>query len=303
MNASQHFNHYALQHIYVRAEDCGVIFYSLEDRLVYYTISACMAKRHKIVVAAAAIMFTHTHQSIAAHTLGQIHNYLHDANSSFARMYNNHYGRCGRLFDRHPGRSQKKSSKEQRTNLIYVFNNHVEKQLCRSSTDERWAFLPYFLSPHPFSQPINLKQSSKEMRRFIKLVDRRVNRGAPLDYKDLNTIFTKLYSFEKEQFVDYVISKYNWIDPNYSISLFKDLDSMIRAIDSSTGSEYSIKEEFTKFADTQYVNLIRYAESHDLIASIHTMSKPQKINLVNSLCRYGEYATPVLSKFFHICHE
>ena len=33
------------QHIYIRSVNQFVIFYSMEDRLVYYTIFAVMAKR------------------------------------------------------------------------------------------------------------------------------------------------------------------------------------------------------------------------------------------------------------------
>lgn len=301
--SGEHYNKYALQHIYQRAEDRGVIFYSIEDRLVYYTLSACMAKRHNIRVAAAAIMFTHTHQSIVAQSLPQIRAYLHDTNSSFARMYNNRYGRTGRLFDKSPGRSQKYSSKEQRTNLIYVFNNHVEKHLCHSASEERWDFLPYFIKQNPFSKPIDRKKMSKGLRRFTKLVDRRADRGHPLDYYDLERVFAILPAYETEQFIDYVISQYKWIDYSYALSLFKDLESMIRAIDSSTGSEYSIKEEFIKYDDTQYSKLIEHADSHNFLHSIHSMPELQKTRYANNLFRNYGFAALIISKFFHIPHK
>lgn len=294
------FNRNSIQHLYLRADDLGMIFYSVIDRLVYYTVSACVAKRHNITVAAASLMFTHMHQSVIADTLEAIECYLHDSNTSFARMYNNHYGRKGKLFRERPGIAQKYSTKDKRTNLIYVFNNQVEKKLCARAIEERWDFLPYFVSDHPFSAPIDLEKASKPLRQALKLVDRRVSKGKPLKYKDFDRIFAQLQPDEIEQFVDYVITQYKWIDYSIATSLFGNTDSLIKAIDSTTGSEYSINEEFTARDDTQYLRLLKHSNANGLISTIYTMEDSQKEEIANQLHNRYNFDKLILSKFFHI---
>ena len=52
------------EHIYIRSINQFVIFFSMEDRLVYYTVFAVMAKRYGVTVLALALMFDHIHHLI-----------------------------------------------------------------------------------------------------------------------------------------------------------------------------------------------------------------------------------------------
>lgn len=301
-NSNRAFSTSAAQHIYQRSIDHGVIFYSLEDRIVYYTISATKAKIRNVRLAAASIMFTHTHQSLYANSLRDIDGYLHDIGTSFSRAYNCRYGRTGRLVERRPGRSQKKRDKDKRSNLIYVYNNHVEKGLCKSALEERWSFLAYAFSNHPFSEEINIKRISKPLRRFLKLVDRRVERNQPLKYSDLDRIMPMLSNVEQEQFVDYVIKKYSWIDFNLAVKEFKDIQSMLTAVESSTGSEYDINEDYSPDKDWVYLDLVRIAEKNTFIREIYKMTKQEKLKLLNSLNRKTSATKDQLGKFLHFIY-
>lgn len=289
----------AIQHICQRAVDRGVIFYTTEDRLVYYTLAAVKSKRYRVTVSAASLMFTHTHQSVTAPSLEILRQYLHDTNTSFARLYNFRYSRTGCLFDKPPGRSQKTTPKEQRSNAVYVYNNHVEKKLCTRAIQERWSFVAYAASDHPFSDKLDIKKTSQALRKAIRLVNRRVKNLHGLEYQDLDKILPALDSYEREQFIDYVISRYAWIDFNKAISLFGNLNSLIVALDSTTGAEYEIKEEYTQLSDRPYFELINLTENRGNLQDIYSMSKEEKEDLIFWALRSTSASPYQLEKFFH----
>lgn len=290
----------ATQHIYQRTEDHGVIFYTIEDRLVYYTIASVKAKRCGIIVLSASIMFTHLHQSVKAPSMRILHKYLHDTDTTFARLYNHRYGRKGRLFEKPPGFSQKESSKEQRSNLIYVYNNHVEKKLCTKAIQERWSFLAFGATDHPFSREIRIKEASNVLMKAIRLVDRRVQKKNGLEYKDLDKILPNLDKIEYEQFVDYVIHRYGWIDFDAAISFFGSFEEMETAINSTTGGEYSIKEEYSPLSDNAYLELISLAKKYGYIDKVLSMNHEEKEAFAVSAFRATSAARYHVKKFLHV---
>lgn len=286
----------AMQHIYNRSADCGVIFYSVQDRLVYYTLAATTARKYGIVVCAASIMFTHVHQSCRAKSLEILRKYLQDLNSTFARAYNHEHGLSGELFGRQPGISQKPSWKAIKTNLIYVYNNHVEKKICRRAIEERWAFLAYAFSDHPFSEPVT--NPSKAIRKAFSLVNRRVKNNNNLRYYDLKRIFATLDTIETEQFIDYVISKYSLISFNEPARYFKDIESMVIAIDSNEGGEFNIKEDFYNSPDTPFVQLVSFCKSNGISDALK-LSDYQKEKCIRYLQRHTTISNFHLIRFFH----
>lgn len=297
---SKQFSPYAFQHIYQRANDLGVIFYSDLDRIVYYTIDAVASKKYGITVHAASIMFTHTHKSITAKTVSSMFRYLDSIGTSFARMYNTHYGRSGPLFCRIPGIAQKKSSKDKRTNLIYVFNNHVEKKLCTHAEEERWSFLAYAKSNNPYSEPIDYGNISKPLKKSLRLVERRIIKQRPIEYVDLEKILPILNSTEREQFIDYVISHYSLIDFGSASTEFNCTDDMFTAIHASTGSEYSINEDFTSLPDTPFLELIDFAKRREILDKIYQLEETQKSNYVVCALESTAASRQHLEKFFHM---
>lgn len=289
----------AIQHIYQRAIDRGVIFYTVEDRLVYYTLAAVNSKKHGVRVYSASIMFTHLHQGVQARTMNILRAYLRDSNCAFVRLYNNRHSRTGRLFEKPPGCSQKETSKDKRSNEIYIFNNHVEKKLCSRAVEERWSLLAYALSDHPFSKELDFKKASKTLQKAIRLVDRRIKKLKGLEYTDLDKILPNLDVTEHEQFIDYVISQYAWIDFSAAESLFEDRESMILAIDSTTGNEFDINEEYSKLSDSPYQELVNFAAEEGVLNDIFGLDASPKANLIMNAYRNTSAKLYHLRKFFH----
>lgn len=292
----------SIQHVYQRSLDRGVLFYTVADRLVYYTLAAVKSKKHNVRVYAAALMFTHIHQSLAPYSLDDLLWYLHDLDTSFVRLYNARYHRTGRLFDQRTGRSQKLSLKEKRTNLIYVYNNHVEKGLCRHAVDERWSLLAYAMSDHPFS-PEMKKPVSRHLSRALKLVDRRVEAGKALEYCDLDGIFSRLDRTELQQFIDYVISRYRLVDFEGAAAHFGSLENLIAAADATTGGEYDIREDYSKDRDTGYAILARNAAANGYLRDIFVLSDEARLEAAEMSVRLAGVSLDQIRRFFRLPRE
>ena len=253
--SSRKFFPRGIQHIYQRAKDKGVIFYDDIDRLIYFSIDSVMSKRHKVQVLGLSIMFTHLHKNIIANTKRQMSSYVQDTTSVFARAYNYYHNRKGNLFQARFGSASRTDEKKIRTAIAYQYNNHVEKGLCKHPEEERWCFLAYYDSDHPFSKPIDPDNISKNLRRAIRLIDRRAEKGQYLKYSLLEDIFSTLTPEEKEQFIDHTISKYMFIDFDKATSYYNSFDAMKASFDDNTGSERTIKEDYDAFSDLDYVRI------------------------------------------------
>lgn len=203
------------------------------------------------------------------------------------------------MFDRPVGHSCKLTAKEKRSALIYVFNNHVEKGLCREAIEERWSFIAYAFSSHPFSEEINKKKASGALLKALRLIDRRISKNKALEYADLDRILPKLNEMETEQFVDYVISHYAWIDFPHTVSRFQSLDALIVALNSTTGSEYGIKEDFTREKDTGYISLLEYARREGVLKRIFTMSGSEKLEFIINARHETQARDSQLKRFLH----
>lgn len=302
MKTSKFYFADAVQHVYQRAKDHGVIFYSLEDRLVYYTLAAVKSKKFGVTVLAAAVMYTHLHQSLRACKLSRLRKYLNSLNSTYARLYNRHYHRENGFFDWNPGRAQKSSPKAKRSNIIYVFNNHEEKRLCDKALEERWSLLAYAKSDHPFSKAIDYKYASDQMMKAIRLVDKRLEEASYLSYKDLAKILPQLSETEIEQFADYVIDQYKLIDYEAAGELFGGIDNMIASIGNTTGSEFDLKEDYTSVTDEAYVELIEYADKEGFAYKVYRLELNEKLEWVNKAKILTTATLHHLCKFFHIQH-
>jgi REP element-mobilizing transposase RayT len=62
-------------HIYQRARDRGIIFYTVIDRLVYLSILSVKSRQYEVKVLAVSIMFSHIHQSCRAGNKERIYKY------------------------------------------------------------------------------------------------------------------------------------------------------------------------------------------------------------------------------------
>lgn len=244
-------------HVYQRAVDRGVIFYTLADRLVFYSTCASVMAKYGIPCYAASVMYTHTHLSCQPESMTQLDACVRDYSSSFARAYNHEHGRTGDLYDKPYGRSVKSTSKDVRSNLLYVFNNHVEKKLCRVATEERWSFLAFADSSHPFSEPLSQSTMSRRLCRALNLVDRHVAKLQPLKYSDVKKALRDLDRKETEQYVDYVIHTYGLVDFSFGKKMFGGFSNLVAATESTAGDEWEINEDFYGVSDLPYQALCR----------------------------------------------
>jgi len=289
------FDSHAVYHFYQRAADRGIIFYSIEDRLVYYTLAAVKSKKYGVIVLAAAIMFSHIHQSLQALKEQSICLYLKTLDSSFSRLYNHHYSRSGRLFEKRSGRSRKSGLKSQKTNLIYVFNNHVEKGLVKYARESRWSFLPYAIFDNPFSK--QTENPSSILRKAYALVDRRVRKNKALEYVDLDKIFPLLSQSERQLFIDYVISRYKLINFTETINRFGSFETMELAINSTTGGEYDIAEEYSRESDVAYEQMS--VIFHQILKKIYNFSEDEVVGFVNDAMRLTSASPGQVLRFLH----
>ena len=78
--------------------------------------------------------------------------------SRYVKEFNARTGRSGALFDPRYGSAMKKDGKKIRSAIAYLFNNAVEKHLCKKAEDYKWNFLSYFM-------PLKVKKS--EWRRYM----------------------------------------------------------------------------------------------------------------------------------------
>ena len=255
----------AIQHIYKRTVDKGVLFYRLEDRLVYYTITAVKARRHRVVMLAMSLMYTHIHRAVRSVDALQLAMFERDVDSTFAKERNREAGRTGPVFDSPYGRSSKRNEKEIRTCLIYIFNNPKEKRLCRRAEEDRWNFLAYYDRKYPFSRRPVLSRERQCLRNALKEVEHESAAGRYLRYSLIHKLLAPLSPDEREVLTDHIIQVYFPFDRETCVSMFDSLEDMLHAPDVVTGSEFDVGEEYESHSDVPYRAMCSIAENYGLL--------------------------------------
>ena len=258
-----------MNHCYQRAENGMLLFYCVSDYLVYFTHYCILARRYHIRVLALCMMPDHLHESVIVATGRSLALFKKRLNSQFARVHNEVCHMEGQLFEESYGIAPKIGGKAERTNLIYVGNNGVERNLCSRAEEYRWSFLAYAVSSNPFSNRLVIRESRWPMRRAVKEVKACFKSLKSLTYSQLQRLFAPLTDMEKAQLVDYIISLYNVIDYKTAISCFGSYDNMLTAMHSTTGSEHDIKEEFTGYSDACYAKMARYVLQLPGVKDVH----------------------------------
>lgn len=272
-------------HVYQRTSDKGVFLYRVQERIMLYTIFYTVSRSRKISITALAFMFTHVHALIQNCSPSEGKSFMGKVLSTFARELNQDSGRTGNIFGR-ASCSMKKNGKTIRSSIAYVYNNSTEKRLYSRAIDDRWDFLAYAMSDHPFSKRIIIREASSRLRKSIQAVNGDFARGNHLKLQRIRMLFKDLNETETQQLIDYIIAKYRFIDYALAISYFKDFESMVRAIDSNTGSEYEIREEFEAGSDRPYARMCAYANSIGLLNDdmrIYRLTKSEKERMVQYL--------------------
>lgn len=258
MKKKRKFYRGAVNHVYQRTIDGVQLFYCIEDCLVFYTIFAVCSKNDEVVPLELCLMHNHTHALIQCETVQKLSRFVDHYTSWYVQEYNSFIGRRGKLFKKNFGSAPKWDDKRLRSAIIYIGNNPVEKNFCSSARDYRWNFLAYKDNGSPFSEKLVKRNSSYELKKALKEVDSMVSLNLPIKYRQLIRMTRKLNENEFEQLVDYIITAYLPFDYNNLSSHFKSYDSMLLAMDSTTGDDYDIKESRDRFSIMSFREMRTY---------------------------------------------
>ena len=230
-------------HIYQRSVNGDVIFYTLLDFLVFYSIFSVYVRKYDIKVLGLAIMYNHMHVLASASERSKVEPLISSSTSYFAKAYNLDSGMNGPIFHRPFGSAVKLGDKNIRTAAGYLYNNHTNKKLCDKAEEIRWNFLAFAHNSHPFSKPIIRKEASLALRNALKEIDANRKADRPLNYATLRRLYKPLGKEEKEQLTDYIITAYNAIDYEALESLYRSPEDMLYSFNANTFNEYDIDED------------------------------------------------------------
>ena len=292
-----------LNHCYLRTRDDGVIFYSYSDYLVWFTIVCTEARKRRVKILSLCAMPDHVHMSVTSAYETELSGFMRDWSKEFSRQHNITCHLSGPLFASPFGSAPKFGAKKGRTNLIYVGNNPVDRQLVDKAEDYRWNFLAYAESDHPFSRKLVLREARWHLRQAVKEVKAQFKAGKPMTYAALQRLFKPLSTEECQQLTDFIISTYNVIDYAAALSFFNSYEDMMTAMHSNTGSEYDINEVFIGKSDAHYATMaaivlreLQPEDIHDMLA----LSGVEKFKVFQLIRKYSMAPSEQIAKFLHL---
>lgn len=292
-----------VSHTYQRTRSGFNIFYEVEDYLVYYTIFSVLSRQYDIVVYGLCLMIDHIHSLISSTSSTKFIRFMDEMTRCFVREYNKEHHRSGPLFCRSFGCALKLGMKRLRTAISYLYNNPVERRLCKYAQEYRWNFLAYGMSVNPFSEPLVLRRASRALRRAVQEVNGTHGRQMYLSYTHLKRLFSKLNDKERAQLIDYIIVKYSVI--RYDIlttSCYDGFENMLLAINSNAGSEYDIKEVNWVRSDAEYWKLYKYIhdKGYNSAGDIISLPADTKLTLLNRMLKETGVSRFQICKYLHL---
>lgn len=273
-----------LTHCYQRTVDGGVLFYSITDHLVYFTSYCVHARKYGIKVLGLCQMPDHVHDSLVVRDMDNLAAFKRDQNAWFTKCQNGYCNIHGPLF-RHPfGSALKTGAKKVRTNLIYVGNNPVERQIVEKAEQYRWNYVAYAHDDHPFSQRLVIRKCSSALRLAINEVRSQYGHDSPLNYQQLIRLFKPLDGVETQQLIDFIINTYNVIDYKSALDYFDgSYKQFLTALHSTTGSEHDIVERHVGRSDAHYAQISSLLISEYGLEDIHEFLRMDKRDLYTTL--------------------
>lgn len=292
-----------MNHTYQRTVSGFNIFYEVEDYLVYYTIFSVMSRRYGMVVYGLCLMIDHIHTLTSTSSCKTFSKFMSNVAIQFVKEYNRYHNRVGPLFSECFGSAPKAGLKLLRTAIAYLFNNPVERLLCKRAQEYRWNFLAYAASDNPFSDPLVLKKASRRLRRALKEVDGTVKRNEYMTYVQLKRMFVGMDAREKNQLIDYIIVRYNIIRYDDLITKCYDgYENMLMAINSNAGSEYEVQELRYGRSDAEYRYLYKYVHEKGFKDAGEVISLPadSKFKLMVDMMNETSVSKLQICKFLHL---
>lgn len=292
-----------MNHTYQRSVSGFNIFYEVEDYLVYYTIFSVMSRRYGMVVYGLCLMIDHIHTLTSTSSCMTFSKFMSNVAIQFVKEYNRYHNRVGPLFSECFGSAPKAGLKLLRTAIAYLFNNPVERLLCKRAQEYRWNFLAYAASDNPFSDPLVLKKASRRLRRALKEVDGTVKRNEYMTYVQLKRMFVGMDSREKNQLIDYIIVRYNIIRyDDLTTKCYDGYENMLIAINSNAGSEYEVQELRYGRSDAEYRYLYKYVHEKGFKDAGEVISLPtdSKFKLMVDMMNETSVSKLLICKFLHL---
>ncbi len=287
-------------HVYIRGKKGAVIFYSIEDCILFFTMYMTMARRYGIRTCAFCIMPNHVHSVEVAKNNEEFSNFHRHFESMFATEYNTGHGRRGQLFDRDFGYAPKIVGKKVRDTLAYVANNPVVGRLSKDVLGYRWNMLAYCQDNYPFSSPVRLASASRALRRAVKRVDFLFRNGQYLDYGIQRSLFMKLSRTEKNQMVDYILCKYNMLDYSLLERNYGTFENAIAVFDSSSGSEHDIPEDWGDYSQYPRMIGIMASSGEDMSTCNYENRSPEELGRLVRMFSNKGHSSRAIEKFLHL---
>lgn len=246
------------QHLYQITKDRSLVFLTVADKILLFTLICIKAKQFKIRITAICIMFNHFHIQAIAESREAIKSFMSAVTWGFAIISNRHYGLSGNLFHKPFGSAPKVRQKKIIENLIYIANNPVGKKAVEAALDYRWNFLRYApqieagtgrlawpaVSRHPFSSEYNPLDASKDMLYLVKSVKLKAAASDWIDYKFFDSQrYKALGPKERQQILDIIIIMYNVIDYEPVLRKYGSVESFGRVLSEVEGNEYDLSDD------------------------------------------------------------
>lgn len=290
-------------HCYQMSADYGVLFYTISDYLVYFTLYCTLARKHHIRVLALCQMPDHVHDTTLTDRKENLERFKRETNTFFSKQHNERFRRKGSVLKGPYGSASKFEEKRIRSNLIYVENNPVERRLAARAEQYRWNYLAYAVSDHPFSEKLVIRKASWPMQKAIREVKAQFRAGRPMGYALLDRLFRPLDRRERHQLTDFIITTYNVVDYQAAIALFGSYGNLLTAAHSTSGSEYEIQERFVGKSDACYNKMTSFLLREGIVKDIHdvqSLSDDKKYELFLLLRRTIDALPEQIAGFLHL---
>ena len=233
----------AVHHVYQNTRNGYLIFYSVKDYLILFSVISVFARRYGVQILGISLMPDHIHLLVYVRDVDSFRAFMREYTKVFTYIWNRHYRRTGPLFNTPFGCAPKLAHKKIRSGIAYVYNNPVEGRLASQVEEDRWNFLAYANKKSPFSEKLRIDRARWELRKAFNTVKACRKEGRWLDYTEIDKATKNLSLREIQQFIDYVIRKYNCIDYPATTSYYESYGKMVIALNAYTGSEYDIEED------------------------------------------------------------
>ena len=265
-------------HLYQISADKSLIFLTVPDMVLLFTLICVKARQYHIHVTALCIMYNHFHLQASAQRREDIEDFMKAVAWAFAFLYNKNYGLKGQLFHHPFGSAPKTKSKKISGNWIYIANNPVGKKAAQQAWDYRWNFLRYApqLDPvsgamtsarHPFSEEYQPLEASKAMLYLVKTVKKRAAAGDVIDYRFFSSSrYASLSEKERLQLLDIIITTYNIIDYEPIMRKYGSMEQFCRVLSEVEGGEYDLNDDWEPEDYRHYLQMISIAaeEGYDV---------------------------------------